>query len=141
MMAVGMQQHDAVDHDTAMAGPIDEIAALQAVQIGRHSHGFADFGGGHVAVARTGEAGGFHGELHQARTIEPNPCAAAPQIRCLDQAFGDFDEFARVSINGTDMAGIDETARRERDEMLVRGSDVEDCIQAQVGERRPLNIG
>ncbi len=74
----------------------------------------------HVGIARRGITRRFDGELHQARAVEADAGAAAPQIGRAEKGLGDGDEIAFSLADRRGMAGEDIASARKSEELAVR---------------------
>ncbi len=73
----------------------------------------AEFGCLHVAVARALDAGREERRLDEARAVDADAVASAPEIGRADEAFGDIDEIALEVVEGRDVPADDEAACRK----------------------------
>ena len=104
LVAAGVEQVFAVDHDADVARPEDEIAAAEVRRAAFDR--CADHALLQVGVARRVVAGGHQGELHEAGAIEPEAGAPAPEIGRAEEALGDGDEIGfRRRVDRRDMDG------------------------------------
>ena len=86
MMAIGMQQRVGIAHDADMAGPEEEIAALQIWSTTLYIQRLACVFLLHGGVAQNINTCHVAGQLHQAGSIQPQRAFAAPEIGRADQA-------------------------------------------------------
>ena len=141
MMGVGVQQHEAVGHDADVAFPEHQIAALQIVELLADRHGVADLGLLHVAVARAGVTGRLHGDLNEARAVDPEARLAAPNVGDAGEAFGDGDEVGGVARALDDVAGRHMPAVGELGERRSLLGDRQRGGDADVHPRRRFDVG
>src|SRR5207302_4921841 len=94
---IGVQDAIGVAHNSDMAFPEQEIAAAQG-PLFRSVKRLANSGLLHVAVARTGDAGGMQRHLHETRTIDAKAALAAPEIGRAHEALGNGDEVGLVLV-------------------------------------------
>ncbi len=101
----------------------------------------AELGLLHVRVARRREAGCFERQLYEARAVDAETRAAAPQVRRADEALGELDEIGRAAAALGDMARDDETASLEHEKALVTAGDAQLGIHAEMHQRRGFDVG
>jgi hypothetical protein len=116
MMAIRMQQHPVVAHDTDMARPEYKIAAPQRRACGQ---GDAERCLLLIAVAGRGKARGVQRDLHEPGTIKTEPGAPTPKIGHRQKGFGNRDEIRGAAIDRAGMGSDHEAAAIERQEPLV----------------------
>ena len=78
--------------------------------------------------------------LHEARTIDADARAPAPQIGRPYKPLGDLDEVARQTIKRGDLPRYDKAAARHFRELVVRLADGQHRIERQMHERRRFDI-
>ncbi|GJE70546.1 hypothetical protein CHKEEEPN_2084 [Methylorubrum podarium] len=122
-----------------MALPEHEVAALQPVEPRRQ--GGAERPLLLVGVARAGPPRILQAELHEARAIEAEAGAPAPEIGRPDEPLGGGGEIRFGGPERDGMAGKDEAAPREPPVLALARLRREGRAEAQMGEMRPLQVG
>ena len=79
VVGVGVHQRDAVGHDADVALPVDEIAALHALEHVRDGDVLAELGLLHVGIAGRRDAGRLERYLDETRAVDAETRAPAPQ--------------------------------------------------------------
>src|SRR5690606_36228162 len=88
MMSIGVDHAFRVEHDPYMSAPEDEITATERGEVDRLRQGFAKRCLLHIGIAQGGNARALKRHLHNARAIEAEAVAPAPQIRYAGKFFG-----------------------------------------------------
>ena len=128
-------------HDANMAVPEHEVAAGERGAVLQFER-VTDLFRLHVGVARARKPGGLARKLHQARAIDAEAGAAAPQIGRAAKAKRDIDEIAaqarRASATCSAMTKPPPASARN---LPSCGRRRQKRIQAQQRERRRLDVG